>query len=216
MMLKCSLTFGVRLLLLVAGFLLVTPVGASVITFDEVPLGTSLSGATVTGVQFTELGGLGFTASTLSLGIAFTNGIAGSQAVFDGTNGAALRLDFLIPASTLDFDFAVAGTDVPVNGSGGAIQLLDSALGLIGTFSLDGVWNPNIHAFEAKFSYSGLSPIGRAVLTATTVGDNHQGILDNVSFSPVPEPASITLVVAGLILVAAKKHRRSPRSDVLA
>src|SRR5205085_2227982 len=82
----------------------------SVITFDEVPLGTSLSGTTLKGVQFTELGGLGFSVSTLSLGITFTNGITGGAAIFDGNSGASLRLDFLVAVSTLAFNFAVAGT----------------------------------------------------------------------------------------------------------
>ncbi len=198
------------LLVLASVALIATPAtGATIITFDEVPSGTDLTGKTIKGVQFTQTGGLGYVAGTSSFGLGFSNGISNPAAFFDGNFGGSLRLDFLSPTHTLAFDYAVAAPDVPIS-NGGRVALFDPSLASIGDFSIPGNWNANIRLFEAKFSYVGPTPIGRAVLTATSLGDNHQGIIDNIAISPVPEANSLILVVSGLILVI-RKWKRGPR-----
>jgi len=170
-----------------------------VVTFDEVA-GSTLSGVTINGITFTEFGPPGSVAGIST--VSNLTHLSGRAGFFDGTTGAYLQLDFAAPVTSLTFGFANVSPDLPL-AAVGTVQLF--GYGPTQSFDVTGVWNAVAHQGEALFSYSG-APVNRVILTAAGAFDNHQGMIDNITFSAVPEPGSFA-VVALASMAAALAHQ---------
>ena len=147
----------------------------------------------------------------------------------DGDAAGTLTLDFTAPVSTLQFG-ATLSTYSPLT-PGFSVELFDPALKSLGitpvnTYSQS---NSQYPFTENLFSYTG-EPVKRAVLKfndsftpVTQCCQQPRFSIDNLTFTPVPEPSSMTSILAlgafgaASLLKRKQKQRccRIERSNVL-
>ena len=200
--------------------LAVVPAGAStIIHFDELPANTPVNGLVFDGILF---------------GFSYA-GVASADAVFGGSDGfsdnllsdpelggptsdanrvpAALTLAFAYPTTMLQFDLglATAAQDQV------RLQAFDPAGNSLPPVTITTADRNNCAGgspcpSEASYAYSGSSLIGSVNLSfaLTTAG---AFALDNLTFSEVPEAASLWLMLGGAAaLVAGRKFRARGRA----
>ncbi len=168
--------------------------GAALITFDELPSqpadGVSLQGADF---QFT-IGGIPSTDAqfnSLAFGSNTTVSLQGSTLA--GSATGVLTIDFAQPISLLSFNLARL-TNLTTTGA--TVSLFDSALT---GFASTSVTIGNVVTFsEAFYSYSGSTPVKRAVLTFNAAAGPRFAI-DNLAFTPQAVPELGTFL-AGVLL----------------
>jgi hypothetical protein len=203
--------------------LLSTPASADPITltFDELPF-QSIDGVTINGVTF------GFTVGGFPSADAFYNSTAGPDQTGDNTQfldlntaeGSAfgkLTMDFLFPVTSLSFGAAL-DTDSALY-PGFSVQLLSPSLIPFAWFWVNTTPQPSYVFSEAQFVYYG-AEVGRAVLNfdATNGACAVEGsstrcaggrfALDNLTYNPVPEPASLSLFGLGAVALRFARRRR--------
>ena len=167
--------------------------GAALITFDELPTqpanGVSLQGAafsfTIGGVPSSDaqFNSLAFANTTLNL----------QTSTLAGNAGGALTIDFAQPISLLSFNLARL-TDLTATGA--TVSLFDAAL--IGFASTSVTIAKVVTNSEAFYSYSGSTPVKRAVLTFNA-GAGPRFAIDNLTFTPVAVPEPGTFLVGVLL-----------------
>ena len=170
-----------------------------IITFDELP-NQPIHGVTFRGVTFQfTIGGRPSTAAEYNHGCC---GITGTQylqspAIEGPTVGnlndpAALTFDFAVPTSVLTFGLSYFhGPPGPGRvGPGFTVDLFDSSLFSIGSQHVNSTLAP-VQFPEALFSYTG-TPVKRVTITLEPAT---RFAVDNLTFVPVPEPRTGTMMV---------------------
>ena len=178
---------------------------AALIKFDELPTQT-LNGISLQGVAFKfELSGAVSTDATfnsIALGANTTLNLQSPTA--EGNASGVLTLDFAQPVSLLSFDVArLTSLTLP----GATVSLFDSALA---GFATTPVTISNLATFsEGKFSYVGSTPVKRAVVTFNA-GAGPRFAMDNLAFTPVPEPGTMLagVLLTGVCACARQRRRR--------
>lgn len=175
---------------------------AITLTMDELPAqpvnGLSFSGVTF---HFTIVGG----------------GIGSTDAYYHGTNGGiehfvqdpslegnasgVLTLDFAAPTAGLQFGVARLTTQ-PMS-PGLQVSLFDASLAPLGNFSV----NTTVFTQFSEGQFTSALTIGRAVLSFPNAGFAPRFAIDNLTFTPVPEPAVSGLACLGWITLAAFRNR---------
>ena len=125
------------------------------------------------------------------------------DASLEGTTTGVLMLDFAAQTPILRFGVALSSLNALAPGI--SVQLFDASLQPLGVLTLD--TSPLLTFSEGQFSYLG-APIRRAVITFNAAGARFA--VDNLTFEPVPEPASLVLFGIGLAGLVASRKRRKP------
>lgn len=188
-------------LLVVAGW--AASADAALITFAELPNqpadGVSLQGAafhfTIGGVASTDA-----RFNSVALGSNTTLNLQTST--LEGNADGVLTVDFAQPISLLSFNVArLTGATL----TGATVSLFDSAL--VGFATTPVTISKLVTYSEALYSYVGSTPVKRAVLTFNP-GAGPRFAIDNLTFTPVPEPGTM---LAGLLLTGFAACARLPR-----
>ena len=176
---------------------------AALITFAELPNqpadGVSLQGAafhfTIGSVTSTDA-----RFNSVALGSNTTLNLQTST--LEGNADGVLTLDFAQPISLLSFNVArLTGATL----TGATVSLFDSAL--VGFATTPVTISKLVTYSEALYSYTGSTPVKRAVVTFNT-GAGPRFAIDNLTFTPVPEPGTM---LAGLLLTGFAACARLPR-----
>jgi hypothetical protein len=183
-------------LTLVAAFVVGLPLaaGAVTLTFDEFPLGTVVSNQYAPqGVVFLQGTNGNFPIISLD-GAMPTAPVLSPNPIFAGDFTARF------PSGARDVSF-ISGFWDTVNS--GEIQVFDPANVLLGTFT-------NTTTGVQAFNFDSLGAIGS--ISFNSLADPAGADIDNLTFSPVPEPATLLLLgssLAGLGGVAWRRKRRN-------
>lgn len=114
-------------------------------------------------------------------------------------------IDFLGGAQHVQFDFATP--------SGNIFAFAFGPSGFLGAFALNGTnnfWNQA--GFNVESGHANLSGLGTITSLLIQASPNEGLILDNLSLTPVPEPSTYLMMLAGLGLLYGFARRRS-KSD---
>jgi hypothetical protein len=132
------------------------------------------------------------------------NGLAPlSDPVLDGPSDGTLTLNFAFPTDFVSFDI-VYGIE-PLD-SGGTVTIGATPM----PFATTGNQGSGGFFSIGSFSSGTLAPFSQAVITFGTEPGSTQFAIDNLSFD-TPEPGSLTLLVAGTLLLGALlRVRRFP------
>ena len=126
--------------------------------------------------------------------------------LLDGPPDGTLTLTFLSPSTFLSFDVLL----VPLGNSGGTVTMAGGPH----TFSTTGGQGSGGLFSIGHFSFTPAAPFSQAVITfnPNTAGEF---AIDNLSYdapstgSAVPEPATFTLLAAGILVAGALRIRRT-------
>lgn len=129
-----------------------------------------------------------------------------------GSTAGALTLEFMNPTDVLEFGVAFSSPNELEHVA--TINLFDSLGGLVESVALEGGFGFGFP--DAQFLYSG-APIKTAVIDFTPsfvlpLFPVSEFVFDNLTFNPVPEPA--TGLLAGACVLAAAPRRRLPDLEV--
>lgn len=193
--------------------------GAETLTFDELGSPTPADGLSVKGVTFDfKINGVDSTDALYNLSFPpeFPGNLFGNlQApLLEGNAKGILTLDFAEPISALQFGVGVEafGTLMPAL----TVELLDPELSSVGITPVD--TSSLALLSEGLFTYSGV-PVQRAVVDfdQTKLGLDPaldpRFSLDNLTYTPVPEPSSVAGLLAlgalggGLRLLRKQQHK---------
>jgi PEP-CTERM motif/Beta-galactosidase second all-beta domain len=177
------------------------PAFANVLTMDELP-NQPVDGLSFNGVTFH------FTISGVASLDSFYHASNGGVEHYvqdpslEGNSLGVLTLDFATPTSGLQFGFARSAT-VPMS-PGLQVSLFDGSLNPLGTFNVD---SSVFITFSEGLFTSNLT-IGRAALSFPNAPVAPRFAIDNLTFTPVPEPSTFALVAIALTgLVIWRKGR---------
>jgi hypothetical protein len=188
---------------LVSAFLLMSTAHAAIaaggitITMDDLPLQSVDGLVHPTGVQF------GFTVGGLPHPDANYNSGGPGATTFvqdpsiEGTTAGVLSVVFPAPTPIVQFGIARNFNDMIANGA--SVQLYDASDSLVGVpTSLAMTAMPTFA--EAQFNYSGAA-VKRMTVDLTTSTDGARFAFDNLTFRPIPEPASILSTMASIVVL---------------
>lgn len=171
------------------------PSGATTLTMDELPF-QPVNGLSFSGVTFHfSIGG------NPSSDAYYNTGDGGNEQyvqdpALEGNSLGTLTLDFASPTSGLQLGVArsISGPMTP----GLQVSLFDGSLNSIGTFNL----NTAVFVNFSEGLFNSNLTIGRAVLAFPDAADAPRFAIDNLTFTPVPEPSMIGLLGIGLLAFA--------------
>ena len=172
--------------------------GTSLITFNGIAHNTPVNGMTIDSVLFSYLlNDVPSNELTVRIEPPITNNISPPHlSNRAGTNAnALLRLTFAMPTERLGYGFAFnTGTTIP---TGSTATLFDATDAMVGVLSANAIAEPT---FSGGFlGLRSTIPFVRADITFAPVASAF--VFDNLRFAPaapIPEPASITLLLVGL------------------
>ena len=177
--------------------------GAALITFAELPNqpadGVSLQGAafhfTIGGVPSTD-------AQFNSVALGSNTTLNLQTSTLEGNANGELTIDFAQPLSLLSFNLArLTGLTT----TGATVSLFDSALA---GFASTSVTIAKVVTYsEAFYSYTGSTPVKRAVVTFNA-GAGPRFAIDNLAFTPVPEPGTMLVGVLLTGVCGCARQRR--------
>jgi hypothetical protein len=183
------------------------PAGSPLLTFNGLATGTEVNGLVVSGVTFsytidgTPTNGL----VEIDQGPGPTNNIDPPNIVslFPGDPSGMLGVTLPASETLFGYGFAIFNHDLVANAT--TISLFMGSTP-VGSLSYSGAPDPD---FTGGFvGIQSTIPFNRAELTFNSVAAVAFAV-DNVTYSPVPEPATARMVLAALALVcAACKQRR--------
>jgi hypothetical protein len=132
-------------------------------------------------------------------------------AILEGDAHGTLTLDFNIPTTRLMFGAARSslGTLTP----GITVELFDPAGGSLGVIAVN---TSNLSGIsEGLFNYPGGALVSRAVIAFNDPTAASRFALDNLTFEPVPEPATLLLLSTGLAAagMAARRGRKKRQTS---
>lgn len=201
---KLALAFGlVALLPAIAGREAV----ADIITFDELPT-QALNGVSLKGVTFGfTIGGVASTDATFDT-LVGPGGIAPfiTPPNAEGNSLGTLTLSFARAVSSIQFGLA---RNVPTGTPGAEVQLFSGGTSL-GTSPVS-VTIPVGGTFPEGLFTSSATNVTSAIITFDNPTAAPRFAMDNLSFTPVPEPSSFALCGAGGLVLAALIRRRGRR-----
>lgn len=181
------------------------PAGSPLLTFDGLAGGTEVNGLVVSGVTFTvTVGGIPANhvvlIETANILLGPTNNI--TPPVIGGDSGSTLGVTLPIPATLFGYGFTILSTASVANAT--SISLfMDSTS--VGSLSYSGVPDPVLTGGFAGIEST--IPFDRAELTFNSVVASAFAA-DNITYSPVPEPATAPMVLAALALLCTVwRHR---------
>jgi hypothetical protein len=176
--------------------------GAPAVTFSEVPLGTPLNGLTINGFSFTETV---VNTTVANGGPGDTNSITQPAALGAGNpQGEVITVNLPSLMSDFGFGYAILAGGVVPNAV--TVTLFNGATNL-GSLSYTASPDPN---FPGGFAGIGnATPFDRVTFSFTSTAAAYD--FDNIrAITAVPEPATLTLVGAGVLALA--RRRRAPRA----
>src|SRR4051812_16544775 len=158
---------------------------ATTITFNELPA-QPVNGLTFKGVSFTfKIAGVNSTDARFNANGPGTLTYI-SDPSLEGSTAGILGLDFAVPVSHLSFGVAVASTTVLTPGV--TVSLYDSDFALVGKIPVTTQPIAPYTFSEALFTEE-QSSVSHVSLFFNNSGQRF--VLDNLSFTPVPEPSTI-------------------------
>ena len=173
---------------------------AVTLTMGELP-NQPVNALSFSGVTFHfTIGGIGSTDASYN---AINGGIEHfvQDPSLEGNSTGVLTLDFAAPTSGLQF--GVARSIIGPLSPGLQVSLFDAGLAPLGSFNV----NTTVFTNFSEGQFTSALTIGRAVLTFPNAVGAARFAIDNLTFTPVPEPAIPTLAVAGLLAFRAPRRR---------
>jgi hypothetical protein len=173
---------------------------AATLTMDELPT-QPVNGLSFSGITFHfTIGGVGSTDATYH---GSNGGIEHfvQDPSLEGNASGVLTLDFAAPTAGLQFGVS-RSISQPMS-PGLQVSLFDSSLAPLGNFNV----NTTVFNVFSEGQFTSALTIGRAVLSFPNAGSATRFAVDNLTFTPVPEPAISTLALLGLVALGVRIRR---------
>ena len=178
------------------------PARAETIDFTELPLNTVANGAKVKGVTF------GYTVNNVaSQDARFTATGPGLTTITTPPNleagtAGVLSLDFATPVT--GFGFAYIASTPTANPNGLTVTLTDPKGGMVSKqLAIDRIGN----FAGVRFDDPSLTPVARVVIDPSfPVGGRF--VVDNVTFTPIPEPTGLLALAGSAAVLLARRRCR--------
>jgi hypothetical protein len=173
---------------------------STTITFNELP-SQPVNGLTFRGVTF-SFKILGTNSTDARFGGAGPGTLTyTSDPSLEGNTSGTLGFDFATPVSHLSFGVAVASFETLTPGV--TVSLFDSSFTQLNKYQ---VTTRPMPTFSEALVTSDDAPVSHALLFFNNSGPRF--VVDNLTFTPVPEPSTIVLSLAGGLLIGLGLWRR--------
>ena len=181
------------------------PVGSPTLTFTGLNA-IEVNGLVVSGVLFNY--SLGNGGVIIDGGPGMTNDIAPPNIVSIGPDNGILTITLPSLANNFGYGYAILSTSTVVNAT--TINLYNGSTA-VGSLSYNGLPDP---IFAGGFAGISSTLAFNRVQLAFNSAVAPAFALDNVTFTPLPEPSTLLLVGTGLCLVLISKFKSQGRGDV--